>query len=238
MFDTSMLRTSSSAVPPRPSPSIAGLPSARGSVARAVSREALGELRALGQVERKFIAATAHRQLFLIDQHAADERVQLEHLHGATVDDRGMPTVDGIERRRIRPSRRVAAASHELSLLNAHAARLYAWGWEFHSSASGEVRLECLPAVQGVELGEAAMVEFAQALHDTAGGSTLPPPAASRVLASTACRRAVMFGSELSMLRCQEILSRLARCAMPFQCAHGRPTIAPVLDLDALQEPN
>ena len=53
-----------------------------------VERATLHELRALGQVERKFIAATAARTLYLLDQHAADERVQFEKLqHDYTLDD-------------------------------------------------------------------------------------------------------------------------------------------------------
>ena len=45
---------------------------------------------------------------------------------------------------------------------------------------------------------------------------------------------AVMFGDSLDLSQCQRILNELARCELPFQCAHGRPTVAPMLALDAL----
>ena len=82
--------------------------------------------------------------------------------------------------------------------------------------------------------GDAALHEYCASLDATGGGSALPPPAVLRVLASKACRRAVMFGTTLSMERCQAILDGLASCEFPFQCAHGRLTISPALALDAL----
>jgi len=75
------------------------------------------------------------------------------------------------------------------------------------------------------------MLEYLHALHASGGGSTEPPPAVSRLLASKACRAAVMFGDSLSHAECQALLSALAKCDLPFQCAHGRPTVSPMLRL-------
>jgi DNA mismatch repair protein MLH3 len=97
--------------------------------------------------------------------------------------------------------------------------------------------LDAMPQLQSVDLGERAMLEYAQALQDTAGGSTLAPPAVLRVLASKACRRAIMFGDTLSVPQCQALLEELAHCEQPLQCAHGRPTIASLVDLAALRLP-
>jgi hypothetical protein len=40
-----------------------------------------------------------------------------------------------------------------------------------------------------------------------------------------------MFNDPLSKTDCVDLVHRLARCAFPFQCAHGRPSMAPLLDL-------
>ena len=47
-----------------------------------------------------------------------------------------------------------------------------------------------------------------------------------------------MFGTELSNDQCEHILARLAECDLPFQCAHGRPSITPLLDLAELPLPD
>jgi len=51
---------------------------------------------------------------------------------------------------------------------------------------------------------------------------------------SRACRSAIMFNDELSKDQCQDLLTRLANCAFPFMCAHGRPSFAPLLALRSL----
>ncbi|KAK8134267.1 hypothetical protein PG984_006279 [Apiospora sp. TS-2023a] len=48
---------------------------------------------------------------------------------------------------------------------------------------------------------------------------------------SRACRSAIMFNDLLSLGDCKSLLKRLADCALPFQCAHGRPSMAPLIDM-------
>ncbi|KAJ5373443.1 hypothetical protein N7517_005449 [Penicillium concentricum] len=57
------------------------------------------------------------------------------------------------------------------------------------------------------------------------------------LLNSRACRTAIMFNDPLNLEECQALVSRLARCAFPFQCAHGRPSMVPILDLRSLSDP-
>ncbi|CAN7948644.1 unnamed protein product, partial [Ixodes pacificus] len=42
---------------------------------------------------------------------------------------------------------------------------------------------------------------------------------------------AIKFGSVLDLSECRKILAALSRCSLPFQCAHGRPSLSPVVDL-------
>ena len=51
------------------------------------------------------------------------------------------------------------------------------------------------------------------------------------MLNSRACRSAIMFNDELSIEQCQILVSRLAKCKFPFQCAHGRPSLVPLVDV-------
>ncbi|KAJ1491404.1 hypothetical protein T484DRAFT_1612750, partial [Baffinella frigidus] len=40
-----------------------------------------------------------------------------------------------------------------------------------------------------------------------------------------ACRGAIMFGDRLTSGASARLVRQLARCALPFQCAHGRPSM-------------
>ena len=51
---------------------------------------------------------------------------------------------------------------------------------------------------------------------------------------SRSCRSAIMFNDDLSLQQCEELIRKLADCHFPFQCAHGRPTMVPLIDLGAL----
>jgi DNA mismatch repair protein MLH3 len=51
---------------------------------------------------------------------------------------------------------------------------------------------------------------------------------------SRSCRSAIMFNDELSVRECQSLLARLSDCALPFQCAHGRPSMVPLVGLGAV----
>ena len=51
------------------------------------------------------------------------------------------------------------------------------------------------------------------------------------MLNSRACRSAIMFNDKLSLEECRILISRLGDCAFPFQCAHGRPSMIPLVDL-------
>jgi DNA mismatch repair protein MLH3 len=54
------------------------------------------------------------------------------------------------------------------------------------------------------------------------------------MLNSRACRSAIMFNDVLSTEQCEVLLSMLAGTAFPFQCAHGRPTLLPLVELGSL----
>ena len=43
-----------------------------------------------------------------------------------------------------------------------------------------------------------------------------------------------MFGDKLSLEECKFLLCEISHCHTPFQCAHGRPSVAPILSLEKL----
>jgi DNA mismatch repair protein MLH3 len=55
------------------------------------------------------------------------------------------------------------------------------------------------------------------------------------MLNSRACRSAIMFNDELSNEQCAQLVLKLSKCKFPFQCAHGRPSLVPLVDMRALE---
>ncbi|KAI0353061.1 hypothetical protein OH77DRAFT_1554698 [Trametes cingulata] len=48
---------------------------------------------------------------------------------------------------------------------------------------------------------------------------------------SKACRGAIMFNDTLSLEQCKSLLDKLSVTSLPFQCAHGRPSLVPLVDV-------
>ena len=57
------------------------------------------------------------------------------------------------------------------------------------------------------------------------------PPGLIDLVNSRACRSAIMFNDELSLADCTVLVRKLADCVFPFMCAHGRPSMVPIVDL-------
>ncbi|CCD27320.1 mismatch repair protein MLH3 NDAI_0K01290 [Naumovozyma dairenensis CBS 421] len=48
---------------------------------------------------------------------------------------------------------------------------------------------------------------------------------------SKSCRSAIKFGDKLTKEECELLIRQLSNCKVPFQCAHGRPSIVPITNL-------
>ncbi|MCJ1473182.1 DNA mismatch repair protein [Lambiella insularis] len=59
------------------------------------------------------------------------------------------------------------------------------------------------------------------------------PQGILEMLNSRSCRSAIMFNDELTLLDCQGLIQRLAACMFPFQCAHGRPSMVPFVNINS-----
>ncbi|CAG8891150.1 unnamed protein product [Penicillium egyptiacum] len=98
---------------------------------------------------------------------------------------------------------------------------------------------ETLDADQDIELSDSDDVVHKGASTSSASRSWVQqmngcPQGIVDLLNSRACRTAIMFNDPLNIEECQSLVSSLASCAFPFQCAHGRPSMVPILDLRSL----
>ncbi|XP_040566917.1 uncharacterized protein [Lepeophtheirus salmonis] len=74
-----------------------------------------------------------------------------------------------------------------------------------------------------------------QNILDLGTETKILPKTIQDVLNSQACRGAIKFGDPLSLKECDDLIQDLQYCQTPFQCAHGRPSIAPIINLNTLK---
>lgn len=185
-----------------------------------LTREMLQTSRVVGQVNDEFIVLRleSNGALWCVDQHAADERVRFERFQADLL---ALHCTGSF------PSRKQAAivvgiTPTERCKLERHRGWCESWGYEYKVSPN-VVTVEALPIVLGVGLGASTLLEM---VAEGGRGADCPLPF-RRALASKACRGAIMFGTALSEQQCAQLVEELSQCLLPFQCAHGRPTVVP-----------
>ncbi|NWI11251.1 MLH3 protein, partial [Crypturellus soui] len=75
-----------------------------------------------------------------------------------------------------------------------------------------------------------------QLVQTTGGARGTLPLTFLKVLASQACHGAIKFNDSLTLEESCQLIEALSSCQLPFQCAHGRPSMMPLADIDHLQE--
>ncbi len=169
---------------------------------------------AVSQVRTLFLVAADEHSLYLIDQHAAHERIAFEALSA----------VDRPQAQLFVEPRRVRLLPAEAAQVLALQAELAEAGMEIDALGSqGELVVRSLPsALAGVDQG--ALVH--NLLVDVAACASVSEATerSRRVrTAMAACRAAVKRGDRLSAPEQQALIDALWRCAEPRHCPHGRP---------------
>lgn len=250
-----------------------------------ITRKALSSAKIIAQVDRKFILTKVSLNdaesgsstgLFMIDQHAADERCRLEEL----MKDYFGPSQAAVSELLDQPII-IALSQTEAESLRRRSSYFAAWGiiysipdGQSHRETSNTLAL-CKVAVSSLppSIAERCRTEprlLADMLRhaawsesidifpsvsktvNTDGSNQLPsfhgcPKGILELLHSRSCRSkfavivninqtnryagAIMFNDELAKAECETMVNRLAHCSFPFQCAHGRPSMAPLVDL-------
>jgi DNA mismatch repair protein MutL len=191
--------------------------------APAAARSSLPPLRVLGQVGASFIVAEGPQGLYLIDQHAAHERVMYErfmarqepmvaqHLLAAVVVEIG---VDG------------------MAALEQQGPSLRALGFDIEAFGPEQVVVRAVPEVVAAPDVDAAVQAV---FEELAVGDDPVGRALEERLVRAVCKRAtVKAGQTLAVEEMRSLLRDLEACAAPHSCPHGRPTMI-VLGRDELE---
>jgi DNA mismatch repair protein MutL len=166
---------------------------------------------AVGQIEKTFIVASAQGHLYVVDQHAAHERLLYDRLLDAIA--RGSPP----QRPLIAPQVLMLAA-RELELLESHRQELEACGLVFDQFGPGAVAIRAIPDMVPIGQAEPLCRRLVQRLRDNAlerRQETLPQ--------MIACLAALKAGTPLSLTEQQQLLRDWGTSAQLHACAHNRP---------------
>ncbi|MCY3957891.1 MAG: DNA mismatch repair endonuclease MutL [Chloroflexi bacterium] len=169
-------------------------------------------MRPLGQVENTYIVAAGPRGLYLIDQHAAHERVLFERLGNSA---------DAPTQRLLDPTS-VDLSAEESDWLAAHADDLRALGFDVTAFGPSAWLLRAVPSALG-RIDAATYLREVVAEAQSSDFQRLA--AADRLRWTLACRAAVKSGDPLAFDEMSALIRDLEACDLGLTCPHGRPTV-------------
>jgi DNA mismatch repair protein MutL len=184
-------------------------------------------MRLLGQLHDTYLVAETPEGLVLVDQHAADERVNYERLHDLLD---GETTTQALAE----PAE-LEFTAREAALFEDHAEALASLG--FHATRTGErtVEVRTVPTALDETLDAALLRD---ALVDLSGGdeeSQTVDAVADDLLADLACHPSVTGNTSLAEGSALDLLAALDGCENPYACPHGRPTVVRI-DREELED--
>lgn len=176
----------------------------------------------IGQVDKTFIIAQSETSLYLIDQHAAHERILYDKLVAAH---------EQIPSQQLLMPLYMDMANDDIAQIEEHRDEFLALGVDAASAGEGLLRVSSLPADIKADAAEDFINEISKMLGEmrSVNGSDLR----QEVLHMTACKAAIKAGQLLNMRQMRQLIIDLCNTTHPFTCPHGRPCMIEI-DSDKL----
>ncbi len=177
-------------------------------------RDALPILRVLGQVNNTYVVAEGPDGVYMIDQHAAHERVMFERTVARAAE--GSPDVQSL----LEPTV-VELDDMAFELVTTQSEVIAGMGFVLEPFGGTSVVVRAVPALLVDMDHQTALTDVLDLMQDGGGFETWEERAAY----SVACHGAIRAGKVMTHEEMQELVRQLEACAQPNSCPHGRPTM-------------
>ncbi|XP_069701490.1 mismatch repair endonuclease PMS2 isoform X2 [Periplaneta americana] len=201
--------------------------SAEQELRKEISKDMFAKMEILGQFNLGFIVTRLGSDLFIIDQHATDEKYNFEMLQLNTV----------LQNQRLVIPQKLELTAVNESILVENEAIFRKNGFDFIIDKTAEptkqVQLTAIPVSRNWQFGKDDIDELIFMLQDSP--HTLCRPSRVRAMfASRACRKSVMIGTALSKSDMRRLVDHMGEIEHPWNCPHGRPTMRHLVNLDLI----
>jgi len=201
---------------PIPSAEVSGQRSTLVEMSPAPERPQLPALRVLGQLGAMYIVAEGPEGMYMIDQHAAHERVLYEKFMAERA--RHAIAIQNL----LEPAP-VEVPIESVGLLTEHLDLLAGIGVTLEPFGGTTFLLRSVPAVIARQVAQTIVNDIVAEID--AGDTPLEANEEARLILRVCKRAAIKAGQALSMAEMQELIRQLEACASPRTCPHGRPTM-------------
>ena len=166
----------------------------------------------IGQVDKTFIIAQSATSLYLIDQHAAHERILYDKL---------VASHEKVDVESLLVPIYIDMDAEDVEVVTNNKDTLLSLGVDAAAAGEKILRIDALPVDITTDKAEEFLQEIAKYLRDNRNIHAAELRA--EVLHMTACKAAIKAGLELNMKQMRDLLMQLMNTTHPFTCPHGRP---------------
>ncbi len=180
------------------------------------STNAFPILRVVGQMGATYIVAEGPEGMYLVDQHAAHERILFEQMVS-------QQAAGGVAQQALLEPLAFEAGSSYAGLLAEYAEALAAAGFDLDPFGGDAWLVRAVPAVYGRVDPRRALEETLEGIAD---GRDLVGESKEAALVAVICKRAAIKGGQvLALDEMRQLVRQLEACRDPGSCPHGRPTM-------------
>ena len=171
----------------------------------------------VGQVFDTYWIVQFGDKMFIIDQHAAHEKVLYERMMARYKDRKPVSQA-------VAPPIILTLNMNEEALLSKYMDIFTDFGYEIEHFGGKEYAVRAVPYDLYSISKEALLMEILDTLSDDTAGRITPDIITEKV-ASMSCKAAVKGNNKLSEAEANELIDELLTLENPYNCPHGRPTI-------------
>jgi DNA mismatch repair protein MutL len=183
-----------------------------------LSKKAFEEHRIIGQVFSTYWLVEYKKELYIIDQHAAHEKVLYEKLMKASKE-------KTFSSQQLLPPIVLSLTLKEQEILHKQEAVLNSLGYEFEHFGGKEYSVRAVPADLYSLSEKELLLEFIDTLADENAGGSLTTVSILEKAASLSCKAAVKANHAFSFDEATALIKELLTLENPYHCPHGRPVI-------------
>ena len=166
----------------------------------------------IGQVDKTFIIAQSEDTLYLIDQHAAHERILYDKFVNAH---------NNISAQTMLMPLYLDVTAHDVELIEQHRDDFLRLGVDVEPAGEDVLRVSSLPTDIKADGAEDFIREITKMLSEMKNIS--PSDLRQNMLHMMACKAAIKAGEVLNMRQMRQLIIELCNTEHPFTCPHGRP---------------
>lgn len=181
-----------------------------------ISPEARKKHRLIGQVFKTYWLIEFDNKLYIMDQHAAHEKVMFEHLMT-------MAANKNVISQQLLPPKIVHIDSSEHTLINDHLSLFEDTGFEIEDFGDDAIVIRAVPDdIMGID-PQLLFDELINVLKDERGKVSVD--FFVEKLSGMACKAAIKGNTEITFAEANALLDEMMTLDNPYNCPHGRPTM-------------